>query len=149
MFRGGNRQEFFQRTRRNAAGSAGHIAPFDADVAGHGGERRGGPVVLLAEGRATRGPAGAERRGFQICIVPRQFYDLLPRHARDLFAPPGSLGNSVLLSQHIVLEAIEPLRIGFYKAAIVEVLGNQDIGHGDKKSGIRPRPDPDPLFRKA
>ncbi len=77
------------------------VAAGDADVAGHGGERVGRAVELLAVDRPSRCVAAVERRRLARRELDGETLERCGRHAGDLLGPRGRLPYAVRLAHQV------------------------------------------------
>ena len=138
----------YQRPQLDASGAAGHMSALDADVAGHGGQCNGRPVVLLTGGTAAGRPTCPQGRRPAGCILPCEHSDVLFRSTGDFFRPLGCFGHAIRLSHHIGFKFFKAACIFYDKRVIIEIFGYHDIGHGDQHGSVGARFDGNPLFRQ-
>ncbi|MBA7620333.1 hypothetical protein ES703_27679 [subsurface metagenome] len=129
-------QSLAQVTQGNSTGAAGGITARDPDIAGHGGQGARRTVILLAEGRPPRRPAGIKGGRFEGSVVPGQLLYGFGGHAGDILGPLGCFGHTIFFAHYIILKLLEADGISLDEVLVIHHLINHDMGHGQEHRGV-------------
>ena len=128
-------------------GAAALAAAGDGQVAGHRLEQHRDCCRVIAQVALGNAVHLVEMDGLHLRVVAREFADGLGGDAGDGLCPLGIVHDAVDLAYDVLAPLLEAVRLDPLGdvVVVVEVLGVEDMGHGQAKRGVGAGADGDPL----